>query len=99
MRAQLNESMGLRSTRTTARQREVPEAGTSNVSDPESLRKTHLTCGQPGTTPAALQSVYSRVGRRFTRFRDLQFRERHAGIPATSPWRSLYPFIELAGSQ
>ena len=59
MRAQLNESMGLRSTRTTARQREVPEAGTSNVSEPEALRKTHLTCGRPGSTPAALPSVYS----------------------------------------
>lgn len=33
MKAQLKESMGLRSTRTTARQREVPEAGTSYVSE------------------------------------------------------------------
>jgi hypothetical protein len=69
MRAQLNESMGLRSTRTTARQREVPEAGTSNVSVPESLRKTHLTCGRSGSTPTALPTVYSRVGRRFHAFR------------------------------
>ena len=42
-RAQLTASMGLRSTRATARQREVSEGGTSNVSEPESLRKTHLT--------------------------------------------------------
>jgi hypothetical protein len=42
-RAQLIASMGLRSTRATARQREVSDGGTSNVSEPESLRKTHLT--------------------------------------------------------
>jgi hypothetical protein len=42
-RAQLIASMGLRSTRATARQREVCDGGTSNVSEPESLRKTHLT--------------------------------------------------------
>ena len=41
-RAQLKASMGLRSTRTTARHREVPDGGTSIVSEPESLRKTHL---------------------------------------------------------
>ena len=64
-RAQLKESMGLRSTRTTARQREIPEAGTSIVSEPLSLWKTHLTCGRPGSTPAALPTVYARVGRRF----------------------------------
>ncbi|MGB7987203.1 MAG: hypothetical protein WCF54_18720 [Terracidiphilus sp.] len=38
-------SAGLRSTRATARQREVSEGGTSNVSEPESLRKTHLASG------------------------------------------------------
>src|ERR1035437_4919821 len=57
-RAQLKESTGLRSTRTTARQREGPEGGTSHVSEPESLRKTHLTSGRQGSTPAALPSVY-----------------------------------------
>jgi len=45
--AQLTASMGLRSTRTTARHREVSGGGTSNVSEPESLRKTHLTRGRP----------------------------------------------------
>src|ERR1039458_2872605 len=39
-RAQPKASMGLRSTRATARQREVSDGGTSNVSEPESLRKT-----------------------------------------------------------
>ena len=42
-RAQPKASMGLRSTRATARQREVSDGGTSSVSEPESLRKTHLT--------------------------------------------------------
>jgi len=41
--AQLTASTGLRSTRATARQAEVSDGGTSNVSEPESLRKTHLT--------------------------------------------------------
>ena len=40
---QLNASMGLRSTRATARQREIGDSGTSSVREPESLRKTHLT--------------------------------------------------------
>jgi hypothetical protein len=43
--AQPKASTGLRSTRATARQREVSEGGTSNTSEPESLRKTHLTWG------------------------------------------------------
>jgi hypothetical protein len=43
-RAQPSASMGLRSTRATARQREVSDGGTSNVSEPESLRKTCLLC-------------------------------------------------------
>src|ERR1035438_263144 len=47
-RAQPNASMGLRSTRATARQREVSDGGTSNVSEPESLRKTHLTSRRHG---------------------------------------------------
>ena len=42
-RAQPTASRGLRSTRATARHREVSDGGTSNVSEPESLRKTHLT--------------------------------------------------------
>ncbi len=41
-RAQLTASRGLRSTRATARHAEVSDGGTSNVSEPESLRKTHL---------------------------------------------------------
>ncbi len=47
-RAQLKASMGLRSTRATARQREVSEGGRSKVSEPESLRKTHLASGRLG---------------------------------------------------
>src|SRR5208282_1189031 len=39
------ESRGLRSTRATARHLEISDGGTSNVSEPESLRKTHLTRG------------------------------------------------------
>lgn len=42
-RAQLSASMGLRRTRATARQREVSDGVTSNVSEPGFLRKTHLT--------------------------------------------------------
>jgi len=45
-RAQPTASMGLRRTRATARQREVSDGGTSSVSEPESLRKTHLTWGR-----------------------------------------------------
>jgi hypothetical protein len=41
-RAQLKASTGLRSTRAIARQREVSDGGTSNVSEPESLSKTNL---------------------------------------------------------
>ena len=47
-RAQLKASMGLRSTRATARQREISDGGTSNVSEPVSQRKTHLTWGWRG---------------------------------------------------
>jgi hypothetical protein len=46
--AQPRASTGLRSTRATARQREVSNGGTSNVSEPESLRKTHLASGGRG---------------------------------------------------
>lgn len=41
--AQPNESMGLRSTRATARHPEVSDGGRSSVSELYSLRKTHLT--------------------------------------------------------
>src|SRR5947209_14955023 len=44
-KAQLAASSGLRRTRATARHVEVLD-GTSNVSEPESLRKTHLTGGE-----------------------------------------------------
>jgi len=44
-RAQLKASTGLRSTRATARHRDAPDGVTSNVSEPESLRKTHLSSG------------------------------------------------------
>jgi hypothetical protein len=57
-RAQLSASMGLRSTRATARHREVPDGVTSNVSEPESLRKTHLASGWRKSTRTTLRSVY-----------------------------------------
>lgn len=40
--AQLKASTGLRNTRATARHAEDPELGTSTVSEPEFLLKTHL---------------------------------------------------------
>ena len=61
-RAQPRASMGLRSTRATARQREVSDGGTSNVSEPESLRKTHLTLGRQGCVHAPLCAVYADAG-------------------------------------
>ena len=45
-RAQLKLSKGLRSTRTTARQREVSDGGTSVLRMPKSLWKTHLASGR-----------------------------------------------------
>jgi hypothetical protein len=42
-RAEPIASRGLRSTRATARQREVSDSEPSIVSEPEFLRKTHLT--------------------------------------------------------
>lgn len=41
-RVQLTASMGLRSTRAMARQREISDRGRSIVSEPKSLLKTHL---------------------------------------------------------
>jgi hypothetical protein len=40
-------SRGLRSTRATARQRAEDDGGSSTDSEPESLRKTHLTWSAP----------------------------------------------------
>jgi hypothetical protein len=62
--AQPNASMGLRSTRATARQREVSEGGTSNVSEPESLRKTHLASGRQGRSARRLADSIPGAGRR-----------------------------------
>jgi hypothetical protein len=56
--AQLAESTGLRRTRAIARQAEVPGGGTSIVSEPESLRKTHLTW--EGVGYSALNYIYTR---------------------------------------
>jgi hypothetical protein len=42
-----------------ARQREVSDGGTSNVSEPESLRKTHLALGWcNSTSQTTLPQVY-----------------------------------------
>jgi len=64
-RAQLTASMGLRRTRATARQREVPEAGRSTVSEPESLRKTHLASGRQGLSARRLADSIPGAGRGF----------------------------------
>ena len=56
--AQPRASRGLRSTRATARHRLTSDGGTSNVSDLESLRKTHLTLGRRVERCAALRTVY-----------------------------------------
>jgi hypothetical protein len=50
--------MGLRNTRTTARQREVSEGGRSNARKPELLLKTHLTGCAPER--AAFENQYTR---------------------------------------
>jgi len=57
-------SMGLRRTRATARQLEVSDGGTSNVSEPESLRKTHLTWIS-GPTCVPPNADYTRKGDKF----------------------------------
>ena len=58
-RAQLKASMGLRSTRATARHREVSDGGTSIVSEPESLRKTHLSLRKRGSVKRCLTPIYT----------------------------------------
>lgn len=89
-RAQLNTSTGLRSTRTTARHRVVSGGGTSNVSEPESLRKTHLIRGRPRSAslhtsiPVPRQNIlYVRLnfrnGLAFPSHGGLQLR-RHRGV-------------------
>lgn len=57
--AQPSASRGLRSTRATARHRLTSDGGTSNVSDLESLRKTHLTLGKRVEQCATLRTVYA----------------------------------------
>ena len=56
-RVQLTASMGLRSTRDTARHLEISDGGTSSVSERESLRKTHLAQAAVAIT-ATTASVY-----------------------------------------
>ena len=67
--AQLKASMGLRSTRTTARHRVVSDGVTSNVSEPESLRKTHLACQRRSSPCTTLRSVYPDARADSIRFR------------------------------
>ena len=62
-RAQPKASMGLRSTRATARQREVSDGGTSNVSEQESLLKTHLSWGWRGDARRLGDSIPGDGGR------------------------------------
>jgi len=52
---QLTASMGLRSTRDTARHLEISDGGTSSVSERESLLKTHLTRAAVADTATQLQ--------------------------------------------
>jgi hypothetical protein len=68
-RAQLRASprpfRGLRSTRATARHRDDPDGVTSNVSEPEFLRKTHLTSRRTAKlsvayTPPCTQYTHTR---------------------------------------
>jgi hypothetical protein len=61
--AQPNESMGLRSTRATARHREVSDGGTASVSELDSLRKAHLTFKEAQLSLTCLaDSIPVRVG-------------------------------------
>ena len=62
-KAQPRASSGLRSTRATARQREMPGGETAIVSEPESWLKTHLTHGQRRSVHAASRPVYARCWR------------------------------------
>jgi hypothetical protein len=59
-RAQLKLSMGLRSTRTTARHRVVSDGGTSVIRTPESLWKTHLASGRRQMLPVAPSIAHSK---------------------------------------
>jgi len=63
-KTQAKASTGLRRTRATARQREVSEGGTSLVSEPESLLKTHLTWGG-GVNERRLAPSIPLIGLRF----------------------------------
>jgi hypothetical protein len=56
-RAQLKLSIGLRSTRTTARQRAVCSSGTSVVRMAESMWKTHLASGQKPNRCSPMRQV------------------------------------------
>jgi hypothetical protein len=53
-------SMGLRSTRDTARHLEISDGGTSSVHELESLRKTHLT--RTAVAYTATQGQYTPTG-------------------------------------
>lgn len=57
--AEKSASRGLRSTRTTARQRDVPEYGRPNTREPELLLKTHLTAHADKTRCPDLQYISS----------------------------------------
>jgi len=61
-RAQLKLSIGLRSTRTTARQRVVCANGTSAVRIAVSLEKTHLASGQKPNRCSPMRQVYRMAG-------------------------------------
>lgn len=67
-RAQLKLSIGLRSTRTTARQRVVCANGTSVVRMAVSLEKTHLASGRK-TEPDKNQTDLARCGKYSASFR------------------------------
>lgn len=72
-RAQVSASRGLRSTRTTARQRDKPDGGTAFESEPESLWKTHLTTASAAAC-ALPHAQYTRAGARFP------WRRRHPSV-------------------
>jgi hypothetical protein len=79
-RVQTTASTGLRSTRTTARHRVVSAGGTSIVSEPESLRKTHLNRGRPWS--ASLHTSITAASGRFYmgRISSIVFHKGLAGV-------------------
>lgn len=86
--AETRASRGLRSTRTTARQRDVPDDGRSKTIEPELLLKTHLTAGAVETRclifSISLQELSTRPWVRAARSGELESRLRPGSLWPTS---------------